>query len=304
MAQFPDIVPPQVSVKASYPGASAEVVEQTVAQLIESQVNGVDKMMYMKSTSGNDGSYSLSVSFAVGSDPDLNTVNVLNRVQLALPKLPQEVQRDGVTVAKASSALLQVAVLYSPKQTFDALFLSNYATINVVDTLARVPGVGSVAMFGPLDYAMRIDMNLERLTALGLTPADIDQGDPAPERAGRRRAGRRRAAHRAIRNSSSPSRRWGGSTTPEEFGEIIVRANPDGSTVRVRDVATVAVGAQAAGLQELPQRPAGHRHRHLPGSGRQRRRGGRGHRQGAGGAEGPLPRRSRRHGRSTTRPSS
>ncbi len=105
-------------------------------------------MLYMKSTSGNDGSYSLSVSFALGSDPDLNAVNVLNRVQLALPKLPQEVQRIGVTVAKASSALLQVAVLYSPKQTFDGLFLSNYATINMIDTLARVPGVGSVAMFG------------------------------------------------------------------------------------------------------------------------------------------------------------
>ncbi len=122
VAQFPDIVPPQVSVKASYQGASADVVEQTIAQLIEQQVNGVDKMLYMKSTSGNDGSYSLAVSFEVGSDPDLNTVNVLNRVQLALPKLPQEVQRAGVTVAKASSALLQVPVVYSPKGTFDGLF--------------------------------------------------------------------------------------------------------------------------------------------------------------------------------------
>ena len=242
-AQFPDIVPPQVSVKASYQGASAAVVEQTVAQLIESQVNGVDKMLYMKSTSGNDGSYSLSVSFAVGSDPDLNAVNVLNRVQLALPKLPQEVQRVGVTVAKASSALLQVAVLYSPKQTFDGLFLSNYATINMIDTLARVPGVGSVAMFGQQDYAMRIDMNVERLTALGLTPADIIkavQSQNAQAAAGRIGA----APLTGDTQFQLTITTLGRLTTPEEFGAILVRANPDGSTVRVRDVATIAVGAK------------------------------------------------------------
>ncbi|MBS0541898.1 MAG: efflux RND transporter permease subunit, partial [Proteobacteria bacterium] len=135
VSQFPDIVPPQVKVSATYPGASAKAVEESVAQVIEAQVNGVEGMLYMKSTSGSDGSYSLTVSFKVGSNADLNTVNVNNRVNQALASLPPEVQSTGVTVKKQSSSLLQVVALYSPKGTRDALFLSNYATINILDTL-------------------------------------------------------------------------------------------------------------------------------------------------------------------------
>ena len=250
VAQFPDIVPPQVSVKASYQGASAQVVEQTIAQLIEQQVNGVDKMLYMKSTSGNDGSYSLSVSFAVGSDPDLNAVNVLNRVQLALPKLPQEVQRAGVTVAKASSALLQVPAVYSPKGTFDGLFLSNYVTINMLDTLARVPGVGSVSLFGPLDYAMNVDLNIERMTALNLTPIDVIraiQSQNAQAAVGRIGA----APLTGDTQFQLTITTQGRLTSPDEFAAIIVRANPDGSTVRVRDVAQVNVGARRLDSQSF-----------------------------------------------------
>ncbi|TMJ56023.1 MAG: hydrophobe/amphiphile efflux-1 family RND transporter, partial [Alphaproteobacteria bacterium] len=127
VAQFPDIVPPQVQVSATYPGASAAAVEESVAQVIESRVNGVDRMIYMKSTSGGDGSYVLNVSFEVGTDPDLNTVNVTNRVNQALALLPPEVQRNGVTTKKQSTSLLQVVAIYSPKGTRDALFLSNYA---------------------------------------------------------------------------------------------------------------------------------------------------------------------------------
>src|SRR5271163_4358927 len=141
VAQFPDIVPPQVGVSATYPGASA-AVEESVAQVIEAQVNGVDKMIYMKSTSGGDGSYSLTVTFQVGSDPDLNTVNVTNRVNQALARLPPEVQRNGVIVKKQSSALLQLIVVHSPKGSRDGQFLSNYATIEMLDMLRRVPGVG------------------------------------------------------------------------------------------------------------------------------------------------------------------
>ena len=151
VAQFPDIVPPQVGVSATYPGASAAAVEESVAQVIEAQVNGVDKMMYMRSTSGGDGSYSLNVTFQVGSDPDINTVNVTNRVNQALALLPPEVQRNGVTTKKASTSLLQVVAIYSPKGSRDALFLSNYAKINIVDTLKRVPGVGDAGQWGDLE---------------------------------------------------------------------------------------------------------------------------------------------------------
>ncbi|MEA2800318.1 MAG: hypothetical protein QOE49_413, partial [Rhodospirillaceae bacterium] len=173
VAQFPDIVPPQVRVSTVYPGASAQAVEESVAQVIEAQVNGVERMLYMKSTSGGDGSYSLSVSFAVGSDPDLNTVNVTNRVNQALALLPPEVQRTGVTTKKQSSALLQVVAVYSPKGSKDGLFLSNFATINLLDTLRRVPGVGDASLFGALDYAMRVWLNLERMASLDITPNDV-----------------------------------------------------------------------------------------------------------------------------------
>ncbi|MGB8744753.1 MAG: efflux RND transporter permease subunit, partial [Pseudolabrys sp.] len=152
VAQFPNIVPPQVSVTASYPGASSEVVDTTVAQVIESQVIGVDQMIYMKSISGNDGSYSLLVSFELGINPDINTVNVNNRVQVALSKMPDEVRRSGVRVQK-SSALLGVIAVCSPKETHDELFLSNYVTINLLDRIKSTPGVGDAILFGPQDYS-------------------------------------------------------------------------------------------------------------------------------------------------------
>src|SRR5579862_8010240 len=155
VAQYPDIVPPQVSVTATYPGASAAVVDATVAQPIEAQIVGVDKAIYMKSVSGNDGSYNLLVSFVLGTDPDINTVNVNNRVQIALSKLPSDVRQQGVTVNKKSSALLGVVSLYSPKGTKAPLFLSNYATINLLDDIRSTPGVGDAALFGAQDYAMR-----------------------------------------------------------------------------------------------------------------------------------------------------
>src|ERR671928_351982 len=148
VAQFPDIVPPQVTVSATFPGASAEVVESSVAQPLEAQVVGVDKMLYMKSASGNDGSYSLTVSFALGSDPDINTVNVNNRVQTALAQLPPEVQLQGLTVQKKSSAILQFITLYSEDGSQDPLFITNYAIINILDVLSRTPGVGQAFLFG------------------------------------------------------------------------------------------------------------------------------------------------------------
>jgi multidrug efflux pump subunit AcrB len=155
IAQYPDIVPPQVSVTTNFPGASGTVVDATIAQPIEAQVVGVDKMIYMKSVSGDDGSYTLTASFELGTDPDINTVNVNNRVQVALSSLPEDVRRQGVTVKKKSSALLGVIAVYSPKHTHDPLYISNYVTINLLDQIKSTPGVGDATLWGPQDYSMR-----------------------------------------------------------------------------------------------------------------------------------------------------
>lgn len=241
VAQYPDIVPPQVSVTAVYPGAGAGVVETTVAQPIEAQVNGVSNMLYMKSTSGNDGSYTLTVSFALGTDPDINTVNVQNRVSLAESKLPEEVRRQGLSVKKKSAALLQVVNLYSPKNTYDSLYVSNYATINILDTLARIDGVGDAFLFGALEYSMRVWLDSDRMTSLGLTPADVASAirsqntQAAVGRIGAEPIGSDQAFQLNIQTK-------GRLADPDEFEAVVIRANPDGSVVRVRDVGRVELG--------------------------------------------------------------
>src|SRR3954454_15571160 len=243
LAQFPDIVPPQVEVTARFPGASAEVVEATVGQLLESKVVGVDKMIYMKSTSGNDGSYTLLVSFALGTDPDQNTVNVNNRVQLAVPRLPAEGQQQGLSIKKKSSAMLQVISLRSTSGAQDPLFISNYATINILDELKRIGGVGDALMLGPLDYSMRIWFEVDRLTGLSLTPADIVSAIQKQNRV----APVGRIGAQPISKDASFQlniQTQGRLVDPEEFGAIIVRANQDGSVLRVRDVARFELGAQ------------------------------------------------------------
>jgi hydrophobe/amphiphile efflux-1 (HAE1) family protein len=242
IAQYPDIVPPQVAVTTFYPGASAAVVEATVAQPIESQIVGVDKMIYMKSVSGNDGSYSLKVSFELGSDPDINTVNVNNRVQVALSKLPQDVQRQGLTVKKQSSALLGVISLYSPKQTHGELYISNYATINLLDQLKSTPGVGDVTLFGPQDYSMRAWLRTDRLTGLGLTTADVinaiqSQNVQAPVG----RIGARPTADDQQLQLNVQTK--GRLTSTDEFANIVIRTNPDGSVLRLGDIARLELGA-------------------------------------------------------------
>ncbi len=242
VAQFPDIVPPQVQVTTRYPGASASVVEATVAQPLEAQVNGADQMIYMKSNSGNDGSYGLTVSFALGTNPDINTVNVNNRVQAALSRLPQEVQRQGVTVQKRSSAILEFLAFSSETGKQDPLFISNYVTINVLDRLARVSGVGSATLFGALDYSMRIWFDTNRLISLNLAPSDVIQAIQQQNiQAPVGRVGARPTSDDTQFQINLQTR--GRLTSPEEFGAIVVRANPDGSVLRVRDVARVDLGA-------------------------------------------------------------
>ncbi|MBB5692966.1 efflux RND transporter permease subunit [Muricoccus pecuniae] len=242
VSQFPDIVPPQVSVAARYPGASAAVIEQTIGQVLEGQINGVDRMIYMRSNSANDGTYSLNVSFQLGTDPDLATVNVNNRVQAAMARLPSEVQRSGVTVRKQSSAVLMFAFLYAKGGGLDPLFLSNYFTINMLDDLARVAGVGQVNVFGAQDYSMRIWFETDRLISLNMTPQDVIaaiQGQNVQAAVGRL-GGRPIGDDQSFQINLETRGRL---QSPEEFGNIVVRANQDGSVLRVRDVARVEIGA-------------------------------------------------------------
>jgi hydrophobe/amphiphile efflux-1 (HAE1) family protein len=243
VAQLPDIVPPQVTVTANYPGASANVVESAVAQPIEAQVVGVDKMIYMKSNSGNDGSYTLTVSFDLSSNPDIDVVNVNNRVQTALSQLPPEVQLEGLTVQKRSTSILEFLALYSDDPKMDPLFISNYVLINVLDQLARTPGVGQANLFSKLNYSMRVWFDTDRLTALSLTPGDIiaaiqTQNVVAPiGRIGARPIGNDQQFQFNLQTQ-------GRLLTPAEFGAIVIRANQDGSVLRLRDVARIELGAQ------------------------------------------------------------
>lgn len=243
VAQFPDIVPPQVTVTGVFPGASAEVVESSVAQPLEAQVVGVDRALYMKSTSGNDGSYTLTVSFALGTNPDINTVNVNNRVQTALSQLPTEVQQQGLVVQKKSSAVLQFIVLYSDNGQQDPLFITNYAIINVLDAISRTPGVGQATLFAKMNYSMRIWFDTQRLTSLNLAPSDVI----AAIRAQSVQAPVGRIGARPVSDQQQFQfnvQTQGRLTTAEQFGKIVLRANPDGSVLRINDVARVEIGAQ------------------------------------------------------------
>ncbi|MCS6855239.1 MAG: efflux RND transporter permease subunit [Elioraea sp.] len=244
VAQLPDIVPPQVRVSAVYPGASAAVVEETVAQAIESAVIGVQDMIYMRSVSANDGSYALNVSFRLGSDPDINAVNVNNRVQSALSKLPPEVQRNGVTVTKVSSAILQFVTFHSPDNSLDTLAISNFVTINVLDRLKRVPGMGEVILFGAKDYAMRIWFETDRLVGLGLTPNDVIAAIQAQNiQAPVGRIGARPIADDQQVQLNIQAR--GRLATVEEFADIVVRAGADGQLLRLRDIARIELAAKS-----------------------------------------------------------
>ncbi|MGI3901638.1 MAG: efflux RND transporter permease subunit [Janthinobacterium lividum] len=256
VAQFPDIVPPQVQVAASYPGAAASVVETSIAQPLEAQIVGVDKMLYMKSSSGNDGSYNLTVSFALGTDPNIDTVNVNNRVQTALSQLPAEVQAEGLTVQKRSSSVLQFMMFYSDNGQQDPLFITNYVLINVLDELSRTAGVGQASLFGKLNYSMRIWFDVQRLNSLSMAPSEVVAAiDAQNVQAPVGRIGARPISDEQQFQFNLQTQ--GRLTTPAEFGDIVIRANPDGSVVKVKDVARVDLGAQNSdNFSRLDGKPA------------------------------------------------
>ncbi len=241
--QYPNLLPPVVSVAARYPGASPDVISQTVAAPIEQQVNGVEGMIYMQSQASSDGSMALNVYFAIGTNPDQATINVNNRVQAALPILPEEVKRQGVTVKKKSTSILVFASVTSKNPAHDPVFLSNYVDLNVLDELKRIPGVGEAMIMGAKDYAMRVWLRPDRLAQLGLTPGDVVSAireQNAQFAAGQ--IGAEPLKHPVDFTYTVTTK--GRLEEPEEFGEIIIRSNPDGSRIRVKDVARVEIAAR------------------------------------------------------------
>src|SRR5262252_5944791 len=256
VAQYPNIVPPQIQVTTSYTGADAVTIEQSVATPIEQQMSAADKLLYMRSTNANDGTFNLQVTFDVDSDINIDQVNTQNKAAQAQALLPPDVNAFGLTFLQSTGLPLVGISIFSPQGSFDTLFLSNYATINLVDTLQRVPGVGQIRVFGAADYAMRIWVKPDRLAKLGFTVSDLVSAvqaqntvnpsgrlgaDPAPK--GQQFTYTVRAQGRLLK--------------PEEFGNIVVRLNPDGSTVRLRDLARIELGALTyTTLARFNQKPA------------------------------------------------
>lgn len=243
IAEYPEVAPPTVTITANYPGASAETLSKTVAAPIEDQLNGVENLLYFNSSAASNGTLTITVTFETGTNADQATINVNNRVQTALPRLPDEVRRNGVTVVKRSNDILVVASVRSPKGTRDQLFLSNYVSVNIADELKRIPGVADVTIIGARDYSMRIWLRPDRMAQLGLTPTDV---------ANAVRAQNAQYAAGKIGQDPAPADQslvytvtaQGRMLQPEEFENIILRASGPGGVLRLKDVARVELGAQ------------------------------------------------------------
>ncbi len=244
VAMFPEVVPPTVSVSAVYPGADAKTVSETVAAPIEQQLSGTKNLLYFSSSATNDGTLAIKVTFEVGTNLDLAQVDVQNRVNQASSRLPDEVRRQGVTVLKRSNNILLMSALLSDDPRYDQLFLSNYATINLLDRVKRVAGVGDALVYGAGDYAMRVWLDPDRLAAKSLTVSDVQKS--IQEQNGLYAAGRigQRPGGSEVQLTVPVTTR-GRLDTPEAFGAIILRSNPDGSSIRLRDVARTELGSQS-----------------------------------------------------------
>lgn len=242
--EYPEVTPPQVSVEATYAGANAETISKTVAAPLEQQINGVEDMIYMSSTASSSGTLTINVYFKIGTDPDQATINVNNRVQAALNKLPSEVQAQGVTVTKQSSTILQVVSLISPNNSHDEIYMANYALINVIDELKRVQGVGNASLFGNQNYSMRVWMKPDQLAKYNLTPTDVINAISEQNS--------QFATGRFNQSPSKTSQAYTYTVTTQgrfdkvdEFENIILKSNKDGSTLRLKDVARLELGAES-----------------------------------------------------------
>lgn len=246
VAQYPDVVPPTVQVTTRYPGASARTIIDTVALPIEQQVNGVEGMIYMQSYAASDGSYSLTVTFKIGTDLNAAQILVQNRVSSALSALPQAVQAQGVNVQKKSTSILQIVALTSPDARYDGLYLANYATISLKDELARLSGVGSVSVFGAGQYAMRVWLDPEKMKARGLIVQDVinalsQQNSQVTAGQIGQPPGPNDVAFQYTLNVA------GRLDDADQFANVIVKTGANGEITRVKDVGTVGLGAQTYG---------------------------------------------------------
>ncbi len=250
IAEYPEVVPPTVVVRTTYPGADPAVIAETVASPIEQAMNGVEGMLYQSSQAASDGTMTLTITFALGADPDKAQVQVQNRVAQVLSRLPQEVQRSGVTTTKASPALLMVVHLTSTNNRYDMLYLASYAQLHVKDALARTYGVGDVQMFGTGPYSMRIWLDPERLSSHGMTAGDVVQAlrdqnvQVAAGQVGAPPSPGQASFQIAINTQ-------GRLANEEQFGDIVIRAGDKGEITHLRDVARIELGSDSYALRSL-----------------------------------------------------
>ena len=249
LSEYPSVTPPTVQVTAQYPGANPEVIAETVAAPIEQAINGVENMLYMSSQASTDGRMQVTISFKQGTDPDLAQVQVQNRVARVLSRLPEEVQRIGVTTQKTSPDVLMVVHLVSPNKRYDPLYLSNYATLHVRDELARVAGVGDVVLGGEGEYAMRAWLDPTKVAARGLTASDVVAAIREQNiQVAAGSVGQQPNASAAYQVTVNTLGRL---TTEEQFGDIILKTGEDGQVTRLRDVARLQMGADGYSMRSL-----------------------------------------------------